>query len=159
MPWSNPQIGAQYVVHVLVAVGAIVIGLRQHQPRRPLLGTGSHPARVGARRGVLVHRRGAGQGRLPVPCGWSLPGRQRGVDGLFATPSGRSLTAGAIALIVANLGYSIDLFAALHDPGGGLDVGWLAFFALAGAAALHPSMTEVDQPAPPHVADGSGPRV
>lgn len=77
---------------------------------------------------------------LIVLISWAL------IGGMGETVSGALFLGGFAALILANLGYSVDLLQGLYDPGSGLDVGWLAFFALSGAAALHPSMRQLDKP-------------
>ena len=90
---------------------------------------------------------------LIVLFSWAL------IGGMGETLSGALFLGGFGALILANLGYSVDLLQGLYDPGSGLDVGWLAFFALSGVAALHPSMEQVHRSEPPLEARRSRRRV
>ena len=74
--------------------------------------------------------------------------------GGFRIPAGRLLAIGAIGTLVADSVYGL----ANLNPNGNwsdgniVDLGWIAFYACWGAAALHPSMRELSQPrlaAPP----------
>lgn len=68
--------------------------------------------------------------------------------GGFRNPAGRLLAIGAIGTLVADTLYGL---ANLHpswnwSDGNIVDVGWIAFYACWGAAALHPSMRELSEP-------------
>ena len=52
-------------------------------------------------------------------------------------------------LFATDTAYGWEQLHGLYQPGGGLDAGWLAFYLLLGAAALHPSMTVVRGAAAP----------
>ena len=72
----------------------------------------------------------------------------------LAVDSGKRLPAfylmvGAIiALLATDFAYGLVTLEGLYDNQIWLDLGWISFYLLWGAAALHPSMREVDQAAP-----------
>jgi diguanylate cyclase (GGDEF)-like protein/PAS domain S-box-containing protein len=70
------------------------------------------------------------------------------VDGGFSKPSPRMLLLGIIALLATDSLYGLSELSGGFDPGGLLEVGWASFYLLWGAAALHPSMRDLDQPLP-----------
>jgi diguanylate cyclase (GGDEF)-like protein/PAS domain S-box-containing protein len=57
------------------------------------------------------------------------------------------LVSGTTVLLLADTIYGWKLLHGGYTTGGVLDVGWAAFYALLGAAALHPSMRELSEPA------------
>jgi PAS domain S-box-containing protein len=58
----------------------------------------------------------------------------------------------AVALLVTDAAYgAIQLSGVIYQNGGPLEAGWLAFYVLWGAAALHPSMRTMDEPVQIHV--------
>ncbi|MBE1487098.1 putative bifunctional diguanylate cyclase/phosphodiesterase [Plantactinospora soyae] len=59
------------------------------------------------------------------------------------------LVTGAIGNLVADLVYGAALLAGGWQPGGPTELGWLLFYASWGAAALHPSMARLTEPAAP----------
>ena len=71
----------------------------------------------------------------------AVGGRRRGAAFGF-------LLAGAAMLLVTDAIYGWKLLHGGYTTGGVLDVGWAAFYALLGAAALHPSMRRLAEPAP-----------
>jgi signal transduction histidine kinase len=60
------------------------------------------------------------------------------------TPSYRLLVAGLTATLVADTAYSIALLGPGYEGGSWIDLGWLLFYALWGAAALSPAPEEVE---------------
>ena len=58
------------------------------------------------------------------------------------------LSASIIALLVTDFVYGLMLLHGSYDHQLSLDIGWIAFYLLWGAAALHPSMRELDEPSP-----------
>jgi diguanylate cyclase (GGDEF)-like protein/PAS domain S-box-containing protein len=62
------------------------------------------------------------------------------------------LVSGTTILLLSDTIYGWKLLHGGYTTGGVLDVGWAAFYALLGAAALHPSMRELSEP----VADPDG---
>jgi diguanylate cyclase (GGDEF)-like protein/PAS domain S-box-containing protein len=58
------------------------------------------------------------------------------------------ILAGAAMLLLTDTAYGWALLHGGYTTGGVLDVGWAAFYALLGAAALHPSMRRLAEPAP-----------
>jgi diguanylate cyclase (GGDEF)-like protein/PAS domain S-box-containing protein len=59
------------------------------------------------------------------------------------------LAAGVVALLVTDVAYGlIQLSGVIYENGGPLEAGWLSFYLLLGAAALHPSMGSIPEPAP-----------
>ncbi|MFG1925298.1 diguanylate cyclase domain-containing protein [Cryptosporangium sp. NPDC048952] len=59
------------------------------------------------------------------------------------------LTVGVFLQLVADVGYLLLELAGTYLAGNPLDAGWFALHALAGAAALHPSMTALSSASPP----------
>jgi diguanylate cyclase (GGDEF)-like protein/PAS domain S-box-containing protein len=57
------------------------------------------------------------------------------------------MSASIICLLVTDFVYGLMLLQGTYDHQLWLDVGWIGFYLLWGAAALHPSMSELDQPA------------
>lgn len=57
------------------------------------------------------------------------------------------LVSATMALLLTDAIYGWKLLHGGYTTGGVLDVGWAAFYALLGAAALHPSMRELSEPA------------
>jgi diguanylate cyclase (GGDEF)-like protein/PAS domain S-box-containing protein len=57
------------------------------------------------------------------------------------------LVSATMALLLTDTIYGWKLLHGGYTTGGVLDVGWAAFYALLGAAALHPSMRELSEPA------------
>src|SRR6185437_7709801 len=57
------------------------------------------------------------------------------------------LVSGTTILLLSDTIYGWKLLHGGYATGGVLDVGWAAFYALLGAAALHPSMRELSEPA------------
>ena len=72
----------------------------------------------------------------------------------LATGAGRRersfhlLLLGILALLVTDAIYGWLLLHGGYKTGGLLDGGWIAFYTLLGAAALHPSMRRLSEPAP-----------
>jgi diguanylate cyclase (GGDEF)-like protein/PAS domain S-box-containing protein len=58
------------------------------------------------------------------------------------------LVSATTALLLTDAIYGWKLLHGGYNTGGVLDIGWAAFYALLGAAALHPSMRELSEPAP-----------
>jgi len=58
------------------------------------------------------------------------------------------LIASITALLVTDFVYGLMLLQGTYAHQLSLDVGWIAFYLLWGAAALHPSMRELDEPSP-----------
>ncbi|MFC9325039.1 putative bifunctional diguanylate cyclase/phosphodiesterase [Kitasatospora sp. NPDC057015] len=58
------------------------------------------------------------------------------------------LTAGTIGILVSDVLYGLILLHGTWSIGTPVDLGWAAFYALWGAAALHPSMVELTEPIP-----------
>ncbi|MEA2392463.1 MAG: hypothetical protein QOJ82_354, partial [Solirubrobacteraceae bacterium] len=58
------------------------------------------------------------------------------------------LTASIVALLVTDFAYGLVTLSGDYHGQVGLDVGWISFYLLWGAAALHPSMRGLDQSAP-----------
>jgi PAS domain S-box-containing protein len=54
-----------------------------------------------------------------------------------------------VCVLVTDAVYGWIVLHGTYHPGDPLDGGWIAFYVLWGAAALHPSMTTVSQPSPP----------
>ncbi len=63
-------------------------------------------------------------------------------------PSARMLGCGLLALLVTDGVYGWLVLHGGYDTGGLLDGGWIVFYALIGAAALHPSMRQLSEPGP-----------
>src|SRR5438309_3668984 len=63
-------------------------------------------------------------------------------------PSFHLLMYGSMALLLTDSAYGISMLSRVGSQSGGpLEVGWLAFYLLWGAAALHPSMRTLTEPA------------
>jgi diguanylate cyclase (GGDEF)-like protein/PAS domain S-box-containing protein len=62
------------------------------------------------------------------------------------------LTGAIVALLVTDFAYGLVTLEGNYHGQVILDVGWVSFYLLWGAAALHPSMRQLDQPAPERVA-------
>jgi diguanylate cyclase (GGDEF)-like protein/PAS domain S-box-containing protein len=58
------------------------------------------------------------------------------------------LSASIVALLVTDFVYGLMLLHGTYDHQLSLDVGWILFYLLWGAAALHPSMRQLDHPSP-----------
>jgi diguanylate cyclase (GGDEF)-like protein/PAS domain S-box-containing protein len=61
------------------------------------------------------------------------------------------LSSAIVALLVTDFAYGLVTLKGNYHGQVLLDVGWLSFYLLWGAAALHPSMRELEQPAPERV--------
>src|SRR6185503_10174723 len=57
------------------------------------------------------------------------------------------MIASIVCLLATDFVYGLMLLQGTYDHQTWLDVGWIGFYLLWGAAALHPSMAEIDQPA------------
>jgi diguanylate cyclase (GGDEF)-like protein/PAS domain S-box-containing protein len=68
------------------------------------------------------------------------------VDGGASKRSLRMLLLGVVALLATDAVYGLVELSGGFDPGGLLEVGWASFYLLWGAAALHPSMRDLDRP-------------
>jgi diguanylate cyclase (GGDEF)-like protein/PAS domain S-box-containing protein len=66
-------------------------------------------------------------------------------------PSFYLLTSAIVALLVTDFAYGVVTLQGNYHGQVILDVGWISFYLLWGAAALHPSMRELEQPAPERV--------
>jgi diguanylate cyclase (GGDEF)-like protein/PAS domain S-box-containing protein len=64
-------------------------------------------------------------------------------------PAAVLLVIGAAGMLVADLGYTIALLKGGWQPGGRVELGWFAFSIGWGAAALHPRMVQLTEPAQP----------
>ena len=71
----------------------------------------------------------------------ALGTRQRGTSSVF-------LLSGAALVMITDTIYGWKLLHGGYTTGGVLDAGWAGFYALLGAAALHPSMRRLVEPAP-----------
>ena len=58
------------------------------------------------------------------------------------------LSASILSLLVTDFIYGLMLLHGTYDHQLSLDIGWIAFYVLWGAAALHPSMRELEEPSP-----------
>jgi diguanylate cyclase (GGDEF)-like protein/PAS domain S-box-containing protein len=70
------------------------------------------------------------------------------VDAGTRRPAFYLLAASIVALLATDFVYGLLTLKGAYDGQTWLDVGWIAFYLLWGAAALHPSMRELEQPAP-----------
>jgi len=70
------------------------------------------------------------------------------VDTARKEPAFHLLTASIVALLVTDFAYGLATLKGTYDGDVILDVGWIAFYLLWGAAALHPSMRALERPAP-----------
>jgi diguanylate cyclase (GGDEF)-like protein/PAS domain S-box-containing protein len=66
--------------------------------------------------------------------------------GTARTPSVMFLLISGTSLLAADVMYGLSQLNGDWQLGGPVDVGWLLFYAAAGAAALHPSMVELTEP-------------
>ena len=69
------------------------------------------------------------------------------VDTGTRRPAFYLLAASIVALLVTDSVYGLLTLQGAYDGQAWLDVGWISFYLLWGAAALHPSMRELEQPA------------
>jgi diguanylate cyclase (GGDEF)-like protein/PAS domain S-box-containing protein len=69
------------------------------------------------------------------------------VDTGTRRPAFYLLAASIVALLVTDFVYGLLTLQGAYDGQAWLDVGWISFYLLWGAAALHPSMRELEQPA------------
>jgi signal transduction histidine kinase len=74
------------------------------------------------------------------------------VDGGRRPPAFWVLASGVAALLVTDTLYSIIQLAGGYHTGSPIDVGWMTWYACWGAAALHPTMRDLAEPAPPREA-------
>jgi signal transduction histidine kinase len=65
------------------------------------------------------------------------------------TAAFRLLTVSLLALLIADTVYGLSNLTVGWVPGGALDLGWVIFYLSLGAAALHPSMRSLSEPAAP----------
>jgi diguanylate cyclase (GGDEF)-like protein/PAS domain S-box-containing protein len=70
------------------------------------------------------------------------------VDAGTRRPAFYLLAASIVALLATDFVYGLLTLQGAYDGQAWLDVGWIAFYLLWGATALHPSMRELEQPAP-----------
>jgi diguanylate cyclase (GGDEF)-like protein/PAS domain S-box-containing protein len=73
------------------------------------------------------------------------------VDGGRRGPAFFLMTLGIVSLLVTDFADGLVTLGGASGSHPVLDLGWIAFYALWGAAALHPSMRRLDQPVPGHV--------
>ncbi len=69
------------------------------------------------------------------------------VDSGTRRPAFYLLAASILALLATDFVYGVLTLKGAYDGQAWLDVGWIAFYLLWGAAALHPSMRELERPA------------
>ncbi|MEA2269323.1 MAG: hypothetical protein QOC64_1933 [Solirubrobacteraceae bacterium] len=72
------------------------------------------------------------------------------VDAGRRQPAFYLLIASIVALLVTDFAYGVMTLEGAYDGQVILDAGWISFYLLWGAAALHPSMTDLERPAPEH---------
>jgi len=70
------------------------------------------------------------------------------VDNGMRGPSLYLLLFSIVSLLATDAIYNLASLNGTYDEGSVLDLGWAAYYLLWGAAALHPSMTSLDEPAP-----------
>ena len=70
------------------------------------------------------------------------------VDTGARRPAFYLLASSIVALLATDFAYGLVTLAGAYDGQVWLDVGWISFYLLWGAAALHPSMAELERPAP-----------
>ena len=70
------------------------------------------------------------------------------VDTGARRPAFYLLVSSILALLATDFAYGLVTLAGAYDGQVVLDLGWLSFYLLWGAAALHPSMVELETPAP-----------
>ena len=75
------------------------------------------------------------------------------LDGGRKRPSFYLLSASIVALLVTDFVYGLLTLNGTYTHQLSLDIGWIAFYLLWGAAALHPSMRELDRPSPTPASD------
>jgi signal transduction histidine kinase len=71
------------------------------------------------------------------------------VDGGPRPPAFRVLCCGVGALLVTDTLYSVIQLTGGYHTGSPIDLGWMTWYACWGAAALHPTMNALAEPAPP----------
>jgi diguanylate cyclase (GGDEF)-like protein/PAS domain S-box-containing protein len=69
------------------------------------------------------------------------------LDGGQRRPAFHLMSAAIICLLVTDFVYGLMLLQGTYDHQLWLDAGWIGFYLLWGAAALHPSMSDIDEPA------------
>ena len=69
------------------------------------------------------------------------------LDGGQRRPAFHLMSASIICLLATDFVYGLMLLQGTYDHQLWLDAGWIGFYLLWGAAALHPSMSNIDQPA------------
>jgi len=70
------------------------------------------------------------------------------VPGTARSRSVQLLTLGTVGLLVSDVSYGLEQLHGSFHSGSVVVLGWAVFFGAWGAAALHPSMTELTRPAP-----------
>ena len=70
------------------------------------------------------------------------------VDSGTRRPAFYLLVSSIVALLATDFAYGVVTLAGAYDGQVWLDVGWISFYLLWGAAALHPSMRDLEQAAP-----------
>ncbi|HYN92130.1 MAG TPA: EAL domain-containing protein [Thermoleophilaceae bacterium] len=68
------------------------------------------------------------------------------LDGGQRRPAFNLMSASIICLLVTDFVYGLMILHGTYDHQLWLDAGWIGFYLLWGAAALHPSMSDIDQP-------------
>jgi hypothetical protein len=68
------------------------------------------------------------------------------LDGGQRRPAFHLMSASIVCLLVTDFVYGLMILQGTYDHQLWLDAGWIGFYLLWGAAALHPSMSEIDQP-------------
>ncbi|HWT95464.1 MAG TPA: hypothetical protein VN238_20880, partial [Solirubrobacteraceae bacterium] len=76
------------------------------------------------------------------------------VDAGRREPAFHLMVSSIVALLVTDFVYTLTLLHGTYDNQVWLDLGWISFYLLWGAAALHPSMARLEQPA-----GGAAPRL
>ena len=119
-----------------VGVGADLVGRpdRAEHPRRP-----PDTARPRLRLGRLPAR------RHPAAGGGASAWRSTPAS---AQPAFYLLVGSIVSLLVTDFVYGLMLLNGTYNHQLGLDVGWMRYYLLWGAAALHPSMRTLEEPAP-----------
>jgi diguanylate cyclase (GGDEF)-like protein/PAS domain S-box-containing protein len=69
------------------------------------------------------------------------------LDGGQRRPAFHLMSASIVCLLVTDFVYGLMILGGTYDHQLWLDAGWIGFYLLWGAAALHPSMSNIDQPA------------
>jgi diguanylate cyclase (GGDEF)-like protein/PAS domain S-box-containing protein len=69
------------------------------------------------------------------------------LDGGQRRPAFDLISASIVCLLVTDFVYGLMILNGTYDHQLWLDAGWIGFYLLWGAAALHPSMSEIDEPA------------